>query len=89
VVFIPNIFSPNGDGENDMFFIRGERIERTEMQVYNRWGNQVFESKDLTTGWDGKNKGMDCAAGVYFYRALIRFTDGREEERRGNVTLVR
>ncbi len=89
IVYIPNVFSPNGDGENELFMIRGERLLGAELQVFNRWGNTIFESKDLSTGWDGTYKGQDCAAGVYFYRAVVRFEDGREEEKRGSATLVR
>ncbi|MEI6124685.1 MAG: gliding motility-associated C-terminal domain-containing protein [Bacteroidota bacterium] len=88
-VFIPNIFSPNKDGQNDVFRVRGPEIDSAHLQVYNRWGNLVFESKDINQGWDGTYKGQDCEAGVYAFWATINFTNGQTIVKSGNITLIR
>jgi gliding motility-associated-like protein len=89
VFFIPNIFSPNGDGQNEVFRIRGENISNATLQIYNRWGNIVFESQDVTQGWDGTFNGKDCEEDVYYFKAEIIFKDGRVENKKGNITLMR
>ena len=89
VVYIPNIFSPNVDGQNDVFRVRGENIETLHLTVYNRWGEKVFESQNKNDGWDGNYKGQPCSPDVYVYHATIMFEDGTETSRKGNVTLVR
>ncbi|MCK9612341.1 MAG: gliding motility-associated C-terminal domain-containing protein [Bacteroidales bacterium] len=89
VLYLPNIFSPNGDGQNDVFRVRGENIETLHLAVYNRWGEKVFESQNKNDGWDGNYKGKPCSANVYVYHATIVFEDGTETSRKGNVTLVR
>jgi gliding motility-associated-like protein len=89
LVYIPNIFSPNNDGFNDVFYVRGKEIESLHFLIYNRWGNLVFESNELSQGWDGTQNGKMCEAGVYAFVAEVRFKDGREENRKGTVTLVR
>lgn len=89
VLYIPNIFSPNGDGQNDVFRVRGENIETFHLAVYNRWGEKVFESQNLNEGWDGTYNGKPCLPDVYVYHAMIVFEDGTETSRKGNVTLVR
>jgi len=89
MVYIPNIFSPNGDGQNDLFRVRGENLETLHLTVYNRWGNKVFDSQNPNEGWDGNYKGKPCSPDVYVYHATIIFEDGTETSRKGNVTLVR
>ncbi|HNZ44253.1 MAG TPA: gliding motility-associated C-terminal domain-containing protein, partial [Bacteroidales bacterium] len=88
-VFIPNIFSPNGDRQNDVFMVRGENITELNLSVYNRWGNKVFEGSGPQTAWDGTYNGKTCAGGVFYYMAEIGFVGGKREMRKGNVTLVR
>ena len=89
VFYIPKIFSPNGDGQNEVFRVRGENIEKLTLLVYNRWGNKVFDGNDPQAAWDGKYNKQPCAEGVYYYVADVTFTDGRTESRKGSVTLVR
>jgi len=88
-VFVPNIFTPNGDGRNDILFARGNCIKTMTFSVYDRWGEKVFESTDPGFGWDGKlrDKPMDPGIFVYCLKALL-FT-GDEIVKKGNVTLVR
>jgi gliding motility-associated-like protein len=89
VIYIPNIFSPNNDNQNDVFYVRGEGIASLHLLIYNRWGNKVFESNDITQGWDGTQHGQKCESGVYIYRAEITFTNGETITKRGDITLVR
>ena len=88
-VFTPNVFSPNDDGSNDIFYVKGENIDQINMKVFNRWGNLVFETNNPAQGWDGRSHGKECAVGVYFYTATITFSNGASEQKMGNVTLVR
>jgi len=89
VVFIPNIFTPNLDGNNDVLYVRSLHIKELKFSVYNRWGEKVFESQNKNEGWDGNYKGQPCSPDVYVYHVAIVFEDGTEESRKGNVTLVR
>ncbi len=89
LVYIPNIFSPNSDEQNDVFRVRGENIETLHLTVYNRWGEKVFETQNQNDGWDGNYKGKPCSQDMYVYHATIMFKDGTESSRKGNVTLAR
>jgi gliding motility-associated-like protein len=89
LIFIPNIFSPNADGQNDLLYVRGKYIKDIDFVIYNRWGNKVFETKNTENGWDGRMNNKDCAEGVYFYAVHVTFEDGETGVRKGNVTLVR
>lgn len=92
-VDIPNVFTPNGDGNNDYFLPRqvlSKSISRFRMQVFNRWGQLVFETTRLDgRGWDGRFNDIAQPMGVYVYRIDTDFIDGRREHYEGNVTLVR
>jgi gliding motility-associated-like protein len=90
-IFIPSAFSPNGDGNNDIFQIYGNCIASMKMRIFNRWGELVFESNDINQGWDGVYKGA-AQIGVYTYTLSVEFKDGRKDnrnERRGSITLVK
>ncbi|MFT5383465.1 MAG: gliding motility-associated-like protein, partial [Saprospiraceae bacterium] len=94
-VFIPNIFSPNFDGNNDIFKINsGRSVARiNSFKVFNRWGGVVFEANNILPnqdiGWDGTIKGKDAPVGVYIYLADIVFVDGFQRMYRGDVTVVK
>ncbi|OWY25168.1 hypothetical protein BVG80_03630 [Sphingobacteriales bacterium TSM_CSM] len=90
-IIIPNAFSPNGDGFNDIFRVTGYNVAEVEMYIYDRWGNAMysFTSTDLLQGWDGSKNGVNAELGVYVYYAVATFTDGTQEFVKGNVTLVR
>ncbi len=88
-VYVANIFTPNGDGSNDLLYVHSQNVSEFSFKIYNRWGNMVFESSSLNTGWDGKYKGKECPAGVYFYVAGITFENGLSTTKTGNVTLMR
>jgi gliding motility-associated-like protein len=88
-VFLPNAFSPNGDGVNDILYVRGVFIDDVELVIYNRWGEQVFSTTDINIGWDGTFKGKELAPDAYAYWLRARCGDGAEVVRRGNVSLLR
>jgi gliding motility-associated-like protein len=87
--FIPNSFTPNGDGNNDVFEIYGENIKTVKLRVFNRWGELVYESTNQFKGWDGTYKGVLQNPGVYTYDAEIIFLDDTQVEKHGSVTLIR
>ncbi|PSJ76097.1 hypothetical protein C7N43_15585 [Sphingobacteriales bacterium UPWRP_1] len=91
LVTIPNAFSPNGDGENDVFRLSGFNVETVNLYIYDRWGGQKFEAINVTIdqGWDGTFKGKNAELGVYVYYAEVTFTDGTTDFFKGNVTLIR
>ncbi len=88
-VFVPNSFSPNGDGVNDKLFVRSAILDRFTFTVYSHWGQKVFETNDLNEGWDGTFKGEPCQNGVYDYHFQGTCIGGDELEVSGNVMLVR
>jgi gliding motility-associated-like protein len=88
-VFIPSAFTPNEDGVNDVFRVRGNNFDQVYLAVYNRWGQRVFESNSLEATWDGTLKGEALPADVYGYYAEIRCFDGSIFVKKGNCTLIR
>lgn len=85
--FVPNVFTPNGDNNNDLFAWTIEGIEEFNIKIYNRWGTKVFETDDVTQFWDG-GKEPD---GTYYYVVTGREStlDAEEVEWRGDLTLIR
>lgn len=91
-LFVPNAFTPGGNGSNDYFRIYGdlEHIRYLEIKVFNRWGELVFESNDHQFQWDGTYKGVPQTAQVFVWLLQLTYNDGqREEWRKGSVTLLR
>jgi len=89
-LFIPNIFSPNGDGSNDIFYVRGKGFSDFQLIIYNRWGEKIFETEDNSNGWDGTYKGVLLNPGVFVYYVNATHTsDGPEIKKKGNITLVK
>lgn len=95
-IYIPNVFSPNGDGNNDFFYVQQTGfIERIFlMEIYDRWGEIVFSNKeflpdDPVSGWNGKWDSEELNPAVFVYRIIVEFTDGSLTEYTGDVTLVR
>ncbi len=92
--FIPNAFTPNGDGLNDVFGVipRLDYINQYRISIFNRWGQMIFETTDLNLGWDGTYQGEACPAGAYVYRIVYNdFGMGTQETKvmEGTVVLVR
>ena len=88
-IFVPDIFSPNNDGENDVFYVRATGTRKLLFRVYDRWGRMVFETTDPTIGWDGFIKGKKAVAGVYVWTLDATMFDDTEVIKKGNVSLVR
>ena len=88
-IYVPNAFTPNGDGRNDLFKVFGDPIDEMELIIYDRWGEKVFESKQKEDGWDGSFRGKALAPDVYAYYVRVRCFNGQEYITKGNVTLIR
>jgi gliding motility-associated-like protein len=93
--FVPNTFSPNGDGNNDRFYPRGSGLDHIEgMRIFNRWGELVFEKKnfpanDAPSGWDGTYKGRPAGMDTYVYLIDIICENGAVITYKGDITLIR
>ncbi len=88
-IFIPNSFTPNGDGNNDLLFVRGQHIARMELMVFDRWGEKVFETTDQSKGWDGTFKGKPVDPAVFVYHLTAWCLDEQRYFTKGNVTVIR
>lgn len=93
VVFIPNAFTPNGDGKNDVFRVAtaGAAVRVKVMNIYNRWGQRIFAGYNGTAlaGWDGNFNAKPCEAGTYFYTIAIETEAGSVQHYKGDVALIR
>ena len=89
-VYIPNTFTPNEDGKNDMLSLIPYGFSAlADFSIYNRWGELVFRTADVSEGWDGKFNGRPQPAGAYVYTITATCTDGKTIEQKGNVLLLR
>ncbi|MBK7247189.1 MAG: gliding motility-associated C-terminal domain-containing protein [Flavobacteriales bacterium] len=86
---LPDAFSPNGDGMNDIFYVRGGPFETMELKIFNGWGEMVFETTDPEFGWDGTHNGKPEINGVYVYTVVATSVEGQDFDRSGKVTLIR
>ena len=89
--YIPNAFTPDNDGNNDIFTAVGEEIEEFDMQIFNRWGELIYETNDLNNGWNGTTKNDNSLAmeGVYVYNIKLRDWEGLYHKFTGKVTLIK
>jgi gliding motility-associated-like protein len=89
--FIPTIFSPNGKGPaaNELLCLFSNCVDQLKFVVYNRWGELVFETDDITKCWDGFYKGKDALSGIYAYNLYILQLDGTVVNKKGTITLVK
>lgn len=93
--FIPNTFSPNNDGQNDVFYPRGNGLDRIQsMRIFNRWGELVFERRNFpansqSEGWNGLIRGMPAQSDAYVYIIEVICENGQIVPIKGNVTLIR
>ncbi|MEZ4923268.1 MAG: gliding motility-associated C-terminal domain-containing protein [Crocinitomicaceae bacterium] len=88
-IFVPNAFSPNGDNENDVLYVRGTFLEEIDFKIFDRWGEKVFETQDQSLGWDGTFKGELVDPDVYVYHLKAICFDGQETLIKGNITVLR
>lgn len=88
-IYLPNAFTPNGDLVNDEFLAQGTNIEEFRLQVFDRWGELIFESNDINQGWDGTHKGQQVQQDVYVWKLTYYSNFGDYGENIGHVTLIR
>lgn len=88
-VFVPNVFTPNGDGANDQFWIQVKYGAAISVQIFNRWGNLMHEINNLTDKWDGTVNGNPVSDGVYFFKYSVTGIDGSVVTGHGYVTIER
>ena len=90
-IFLPNAFTPDGDGINDVFKAEGEHVDSFELMIFNRWGKMIFYSDDISIGWNGHgaDQGYTGESSVYNYRYVAKDTNGNVEEGTGTVHLLR
>jgi gliding motility-associated-like protein len=88
---VPSAFTPNGDGRNDYLYpLNAYKAVNLQFRVFNRWGQQVFETKDWTHKWDGSLNGIPQASGVYIW--MLNYTDsetGKFYQQKGTTVLIR
>jgi gliding motility-associated-like protein len=91
IVYIPDVFTPDGAGpnRNNTFIFSAENFKSMKMMVYNRWGEKLYETTDITKGWDGTTHGSKCADGVYVYKIEVVALDGKVYSYNGTFTLLR
>jgi len=96
-VFIPNTFSPNGDGLNDIFLIMADekQVESvSEFHIFDRWGNCLFANEkfmvnDPAQGWDGTFNNREMNNGVFVYYAVLKLVDGTTRMYKGDITIIK
>jgi gliding motility-associated-like protein len=88
-LYIPNSFSPNGDGINDIFKPEYSGYVEIELLIFDRWGENIFKTNDLNGGWNGTYKNVNCELGVYTYKLTAKDIESNTLEKVGHVTLLR
>lgn len=88
-VGVPSAFSPNGDGNNDVLFVKGLALKSIYFTIYNRYGQQIFESTNQNIGWDGTFKNQEQNPGVFTWVLNYETLDGKSGKVKGNTTLIR
>ena len=88
-IFVPNAFTPNSDGNNDVLYVRGRYITALEFKVFDRWGEKVFETADQALGWDATYKGKPVDPAVFVYWLKVECEGGQTYFKKGNVTVIR
>ncbi len=91
ILYIPDAFSPDtkGPDDNNSFKVKGLAMQKFTMQVYNKWGELVFLSKDMSIGWNGISNNTPCQQGVYFYKISATDIEGISRDYSGSITLIR
>lgn len=88
-LIIPNVFTPNNDGSNDVFKIIGQNIKTISVEIYNRWGKKLYSWEGIDGGWDGKTSGAEVSSGTYFYIINATGEDDQEYLKKGSFSLLR
>ena len=87
-LYVPNTFTPNGDGLNDNFGAYGEAINDYSMEIYDRWGALIFKTASANEKWDGNYKGKPSPQGSYAYKIAALGPDGKTTTKQGTVNLI-
>lgn len=87
-IFVPNVFTPNGDGKNDVLKVFGNYIATIDLRIFNQWGQLIFQTNDPAVGWDGKHKGQLQPVGVYAYTLKVTRQDGTIVTKKGSINLI-
>jgi gliding motility-associated-like protein len=88
-IYVPNAFTPDANGHNDILYVRSRGITGLYFAIYNRWGEKVFETNDITKGWDGTYKGAKCDPDVFVYYLNATCLTGLTYFKKGNITLLK
>ncbi|RYD91129.1 MAG: T9SS type B sorting domain-containing protein [Sphingobacteriales bacterium] len=88
-IFVPNYFTPNNDGRNDILYFYGSSVTALDFRIFNQWGEQVFASSDKGRGWDGSAGGKAQPVGVYMYVAKATLANGETRTLKGSINLIR
>lgn len=88
-IFVPNAFSPNNDGQNDELNVYGSCLKSISFIIYDRWGNKLFETNDMGSGWNGAYSGNDMDTGVYVYKLSAVTNTNMVINKSGNISLIR
>jgi gliding motility-associated-like protein len=88
-LYVPNAFTPDGDGTNDFFMAKGKNIEEFQMLIFDRWGNIVFKTNSLTSGWDGIVNGEQAKEDVYVYKIQYKTNSNQVLTQEGHLSLLK
>lgn len=86
--YIPDAFSPDENGKNDIFIPKGLNVNEFEMHIYNKWGKLIYESFNIYNGWDGKYNGNLCPQDIYIWTIKWRDIKNKPYQKIGHVTLI-
>ncbi|MBI3239782.1 MAG: gliding motility-associated C-terminal domain-containing protein, partial [Flavobacteriia bacterium] len=87
--YVPNVFTPNDDGRNDTFLPVTRGLKFYTIEIFNRWGQLLFKTKDAEQGWNGTYNGNNCQQDVYVWKITLSTLSGELKEYKGHVTLIR
>ncbi len=88
-IFVPNVFTPNGDGKNDVLLVYGNYVASMQFRIFNQWGELIFVSDNISNGWNGVYKGQQQPVGVYAYTLKVVLQDGTIINKKGSINLIR
>ncbi|WP_317898583.1 gliding motility-associated C-terminal domain-containing protein [Aurantibacillus circumpalustris] len=88
-LFVPNAFTPNGDGLNDIFLPKGHGITKYSIEIYDSWGEKIFQSNNFSNGWNGTYKGKDCPTDIYIWKISVTTEQRETKTSTGHLTLLR
>lgn len=87
--FVPNAFTPNSDGLNDTFLIKGKNIHSFNLKIFNKWGEEIYSSTDINDGWDGTYNSIPCPVDTYYFHLKLTGSNGQQKSVSGTLNLIR